>query len=96
VDLVGDPARLVNKLRPLVRDGGRLVAINNALFTSGREYIGALERLGADRFLAVEEIIAVPEDVCGYPATRLSTLPADPAPFNHATKIAVLRVKKRN
>ena len=95
VDLVGDPARLVNKLRPLVRDGGRLVAVNNALFTSGREYIEALEHLGADGFLAVEELIAVPEDVCGYPATRLSTLPADPAPFNHATKIAVLRVKKR-
>jgi 23S rRNA (cytosine1962-C5)-methyltransferase len=95
VDLVSDPARLINKLRPLVRDGGRLVAVNNALFTAGQDYLDALEKLGADGYLTLEEIIAVPEDVCGYAATRVYGPPADPAPFNHPTKIAVLRVKKR-
>ena len=93
VDLVGDPARLINKVRPLVRGGGRLVAVNNALFTSGEEHLRALEGLGADGYLALEEIISVPEDIAGYPATRLSTPPANPAPFNHPTKIAVLRIQ---
>ncbi len=95
VDLVGDPARLINKLRPLVRDGGRLVAVNNALFTLGQAYRAGLGALETDGYLALEEIIAVPEDVCGYPETRVAAPPVDPAPFNHPTKIAVLRVKKR-
>jgi 23S rRNA (cytosine1962-C5)-methyltransferase len=95
VDLVSDPVRLINKLRPLVRDGGRLVAVNNALFTGGQAYLSALEELAQDGYLALEEIIPVPEDVIGYPHTRVSAPPVDPAPFNHPTKIAVLRVKKR-
>ena len=95
VDLVGDPARLINKVRPLVKDGGRLVAVNNALFTSGKAYLEALERLAEDGYLRVEEIIPVPEDVCGFPTTRVSAPPADPAPFDHSTKIAVLRVLRR-
>ena len=93
VDLVGDPARLINKVRPLVRGGGRLIAVNNAIFTSGEEFMRDLEGLGADGYLAVEEIIPALEDICGYPATRLTNPPADPAPFNHPTKIAVLRIK---
>ncbi len=92
VDLVSDPARLINKVRPLVRQGGRLVAVNNALFTSGAVYLRVLEALGEGGYLAVEELIPVPEDVTGYPATRVSAPPADPSPFNHPTKIAVLRV----
>ena len=44
VDLVGDPVRLINKVRPLVRSGGRLIAVNNALFTSGEEYMRVLDR----------------------------------------------------
>jgi 23S rRNA (cytosine1962-C5)-methyltransferase len=93
VDLVADPVRLINKVRPLVRGGGRLIAVNNALFTSGEEYMRLLEGLGADGHLALEEIIPVPEDICGYPATRFSIPPANPAPFNHPTKIAILRNK---
>jgi 23S rRNA (cytosine1962-C5)-methyltransferase len=96
VDLVGDSARLINKVRPLVRGGGRLIAVNNALFTSGEEYVRVLEGLGADGYLALEEIIPVSEDVAGYPATRLSFPPANPAPFNHPTKIVVLRIKSKS
>ncbi len=95
VDLVGDPARLVNKLRPLVRAGGRLVAVNNALFTSGQAYMQALQGLCADDFLSLEDILPVPADVTGFPQTILTPPPADPAPFNHPTKIAVLRVRRK-
>ena len=93
VDLAKDSARLINKLRPLVNDGGYLAAVNNALFLSGQAYIETLESLCADGYLQIETLIPVPEDFTGYPNTRLGSPPVDPAPFNHATKIAVLRVR---
>ena len=43
----------------------------------------------------VEEIIPVPDDFTGYPATRVGAFVTDPAPFNHPTKIAVLRVRRK-
>ena len=95
VDMLGESSRLINKLRPLVRDGGSLIVINNALFLSGAEYMSSLQNLCRDGFLTIEETIAVPEDICGYPDTRVSTGPSDPLPFNHSTKIAVLRVKRK-
>jgi len=95
VDLGRDSARLINKVRPLVADGGRLVAINNALFVSGREYLAALEGLCADGYLAIETLIPVPEDFTGYPGTVRGIPVTDPAPFNHATKIAVLHVRRK-
>ena len=95
VDLVTQYTRLINKVRPLVADGGRLVAINNALFVSGADYMGMLEELCTDGYLAIEELVPVPPDYAGYPHTRLRALPRDPAPFNHATKIAVLRVRRK-
>lgn len=95
VDLENQPERLINKLRPLVRDGGRLIAINNALFLSGADYINQLEELGADGYLELEEIIPVPEDITGYPETILRRPPVDPAPFNHPTKIAVLKISRK-
>jgi len=36
VDLNTDSARLINKVRPLINDGGWLVSVNNALYVSGR------------------------------------------------------------
>jgi 23S rRNA (cytosine1962-C5)-methyltransferase len=96
VDLEGEADRLLNKLRPLVGDGGTLVAVNNALFVSGAEWTRALAALCADGYLAVEERIDVPEDVAGFAATRVGTPPEDPAPFNHSTKIAVLRVRRKD
>lgn len=95
VDLLGESERLINKLRPLVNDGGRLVAVNNALYLSGRDYLDGLGRLCASGFLAIEELISIPEDISGYAETRAGLPPADPAPFNHSTKIAILGVKRK-
>lgn len=95
VDLAKNSARLINKVRPLINDGGWLVTINNALFVSGKAYLGVLEELCADGYLQIEELIPVPEDFTGYPETRRGSPVTDPTPFNHATKIAVLRVRRK-
>ncbi len=72
-----------------------LVAVNSALFLSGNDYIEAPESLCADEYLQIEELIPVPEDFTGYAQTRLRSLSVDPAPFNHTTKIAVLKVRRK-
>jgi 23S rRNA (cytosine1962-C5)-methyltransferase len=95
VDLAADSKRLINKVRPLVADGGWLVAINNALFLSGGEYMAMLETLCADGYLRIEDTIPIPEDFTGYPETRVGEFVVDPAPFNHPTKIAVLRARRK-
>ena len=95
VDLQKNNQRLINKLRPLVRDGGWLVAINNALFVSGKDYLSSLEELCADGYLHIEALIPVPDDFCGFPAS-VSSAPVDPTPFNHPTKIAILKVRRKN
>ncbi len=96
VDMVKRSARVINKVRPLVRDGGCLAAVNNALFLSGEEYLQTLEGLCQDGYLSIEQLVPVPQDVTGFPETRLGSLPADPAPFNHSTKIALLRVRRKS
>ncbi len=93
VDQENEGARLVNKVRPLVNDGGYLIAINNALYVSGREYMQTLEELCRDGYLKIEELIPVPEHFVGY--NRLNKPITDPAPFNHSTKIAVLKVRRK-
>ena len=95
VDLNRDSSRLINKVRPLVRDGGWLVAVNNALYVSGKEYLELLEGLCADGYLKIADLIPVPEDFTGYPETRVGEPVTDPAPFNHSTKIAILEVKRK-
>lgn len=95
VDLVAQSHRVINKVRPLINDGGILVAINNAVFVSGAEYLRTLERLCADGYLGIEELIPVPPDCTGYPETRIRPPLVDPTPFNHSTKIAVLRVRRK-
>lgn len=93
VDQERESARLINKVRPLINDGGTLVAINNALYVSGREYMRTLEGLCADGYLKIRELIPAPEDFVGYrPVGQPIT---DPAPFNHSTKIAILDVKRK-
>jgi len=96
VDQVNDSARLINKVRPLINDGGTLIAINNALFVSGGEYMRTLESLCQDGYLKIKELIPVPQDFTGYPETRSGHPITDPTPFNHSTKIAVLEVKRKN
>lgn len=95
VDLVAQSPRVINKVRPLINDGGWLVAINNALFVSGAEYMRMLETLCRDGYLAIEALIPVPPDCTGYPETRVRPPLVDPAPFNHSTKIAILRVRRK-
>jgi 23S rRNA (cytosine1962-C5)-methyltransferase len=95
LDLNTDSARLINKVRPLIRDGGWLVAINNALYVSGEEYLHSLEALCADGYLKIAELIPVPEDCTGYPGSRLGEPVTDPRPFNHSTKIAAMEVKRK-
>ena len=96
VDLVAEGKRLINKVRPLINDDGRLVAINNALYVSGGEYMRTLEALCVDGYLKIAELIPVPEDFIGYASTRREAPVTDPAPFNHSTKIAVMEIKRKS
>ncbi len=93
VDQVHDGARLINKVRPLINDGGILIAINNALYVSGQEYLHTLEEICKDGYLKIKELIPVPEDFTGY--NKVGQPITDPNPFNHSTKIAILDVKKK-
>ncbi len=86
---------MLAKARPLVGDGGALVAVNNALFVSGRAWLAALEALCADGYLAVESLVAAPDDRVGMTGA-MGQWPADPAPFNHPTKIAVLWARRKD
>ncbi len=95
VDQIHESARLINKARPLVEDGGYLVAINNALYVSGAEYLTTLQQLGEDGYLRLEEIIPVPQDCLGFGTLPGESAVVDPAPFNHSTKIVVLRVRRK-
>ena len=96
IDLLKHNKRVINKVRPLINDGGFLVAINNALYVSGVDYLRTLQDLCADGYLAVECFIPVPQDFSGYPHTRVRDLPVDPSPFNHSTKIAILRARRKD
>ena len=93
VDQEKESARLINKVRPLIKDNGYLIAINNALYISGKEYIQTLEELCKDGYLVIKELIPVDEDLARpNPKSKPVT---DPAPFNHSTKIAILTVKRK-
>ncbi len=94
VDQVNESARLINKVRPLVNDGGYLIAINNALFVSGQEFMHTLEKLCEDDYIKIQELIPVPQSFVGY--NIVNKLITDPAPFNHSTKIAVLSVRRKH
>ena len=93
VDLENESARLINKVRPLINDGGHLIAINNALYVSGKGYIQSLEALCRDGYLTIRELIPVPQDFIGHSLIGKSI--TDPAPFNHSTKIAALEVRRK-
>jgi 23S rRNA (cytosine1962-C5)-methyltransferase len=96
VDLQGGTNRLINKVRPLAVHEGVLVAVNNALFLSGADYMAELHALCESPYLEFEDIIPVPPDVTGYPETVVDTPPVDPSPFNHPTKIALLRAFRKD
>jgi len=96
VDLEAGTSRLLDKLRPLVGDGGALVVVHNALFVPGAEVHAALSRLASDGYATIEELIDVPEDAAGYEATRVGEPPVDPSPWKHPTKIAIVRVRRKD
>jgi 23S rRNA (cytosine1962-C5)-methyltransferase len=93
VDLENESVRLINKVRPLINDGGTLISINNGVYVSGQEYMQVLETICKDGYLKIRELIPVPEDFIGY--NKVGKPITDPSPFNHSTKIAVLDVKKK-
>ena len=96
VDLLQNWHGLVNKLRPLVAHEGWLVAINNALFLPGSELMESVKKLTSDGYLEVSEIVFVPQDVTGYAESIVGKAPADPAPFNHPTKIIIMRAYRKD
>jgi len=96
VDLINENERLINKVRPLVDDGGFLILVNNALFVNGKDYIQSLEKLCQDGYLSIEKLISIPMDITGYPETVVNDPPVDPYPYNHSTKITILRVKSKS
>ncbi len=95
VDQVTQSNKLINKIRPLVKEGGWLIVINNALFVSGEEYLQTLKNICKDGYILVDQLMDVPPDVAGFPNTITGKSPAVTDPFNHSTKIALLRVLKR-
>ena len=96
VDLVSQSSRVINKVRPLVGHDGYLVVINNALFAPGAAFMNMLEDLCSDGYLSIQEIIPAPPDFTGFPDTRSAQPPVDPAPFNHSTKIVILRARRKD
>ena len=95
IDLAKNYDRLINKVRPLIHHNGYLITVNNALFQSGIDHYNQLNHLCKDGYLIIQEIIPVPEDCIGDASHIKDKLPQDPSPYNHATKITILRVKKK-
>jgi len=96
VDLQKESVQLINKVRPLVAHEGRLIAINNALYVTGKQFIDEINDLSKTGYVAMESIITIPSDITGYPETITAKPPVDPAPFNHPTKICVLKVLRKD
>jgi 23S rRNA (cytosine1962-C5)-methyltransferase len=93
VDVQTGMSSLINKVRPLLGHEGFLVAVNNAAFVSGATYQAALDALCSD-YLKMDTRIEVPEDCLGM--VRQTPLLTDPTPFNHSTKIAVMRTFRKD
>ena len=95
VDLARNAAALINKIRPLAAHGGKIITVNNALFLSGKDFLAQLEGISGP-WLSVSEIIPVPDSFFGFEPIGGNILPADPAPFSHPTKIAVLDIMRKD
>ncbi len=96
VDLAYAPAALLNKVRPLVAHDGYLVAVNNSLYLSGHDFLAAVDALCDGVYLKREAIVPVPEDFTGGNPEYRRCYQVDPAPFNHPTKIVILRVARKD
>ena len=96
VDLLTESMQLINKVRSLVGHEGYLAVVNNALFLGGAEFMKTIEDVCSSGYLNLERIIPVPDDVAIPLQNRIQSPPADPAPFNHSTKIVILRVERKD
>ncbi|MEK9657966.1 MAG: class I SAM-dependent methyltransferase [bacterium] len=96
IDLSKNYHKLINKVRPIIHDGGYLVSINNALFQSGKTHHDDLQCLCKDGYLRIEKIIPVHQDCLGFLENFKEGLPADPAPYNYSTKMTILRIKRKD
>ena len=96
VDLSADPRNLIDKVRPLVAHNGWLVVANNALYLPGAAFDAVLTDVCADGYATLVQRFDVPDDVRGYASSRVSDGPADPAPFNHPTKLALLQIQRKD
>lgn len=92
VDLVRNPLGVIAKVRPLVRDGGTLIVVNNALRLSGEDFLTALDSICDGFYLSRKGIVEIPEDFTGY---TTNAWPVSPAPFNHPTKIQLLHCRRK-
>ena len=95
IDIVNNYTSLINKVRPLISDGGYLITISNALFQTGEDHHQVLTKLCEDGYLSIEKLVSVPSSFIGNPELLKSDLPSDPAPYNHSTKITILNVKRK-
>ena len=95
VDQARNAAALINKIRPLAAHGGKIIVLNNALFLSGRDFLAQIEPLCGE-CLSVSELIPVPDSFTGFTDISSAHYPADPAPFNHPTKIVILDVRRKD
>jgi len=72
-----DPDCIADSRRPLVRSGGSLIAVNNALCLRGVDFLRELEGLCAGGCLAIDKLISVPKDITGFAATRVGAIAID-------------------
>jgi len=95
-NLNSDFSRLVNKVRPLIAHLGYLIAVQNAVYVSGQAFMNELNSICASGYAQVADIIPVSPDFTGSVKPDFDYFPANPAPFNHPTKIAILRFERKD
>lgn len=95
IDIQKNYPSLINKVRPLVADGGKIIAMNNAVYLSGADFISQLNQTFRDGYVQSGDAIPVPSSFYGNVAVN-EKLPADPAPFNHSTKILQLEITRKD
>lgn len=96
VDLQQQHSQLINKVRPLVAHEGRLIVINNALYVPGKQVVDEINEMSKSGYISLESVIEIPADITGYPETIQGQPPVNPAPFNHPTKISILKVTRKD
>ena len=95
VDQARNAAGLINKIRPLIAHQGKIIVLNNALYLSGKDFLSQIKSLCGD-CLSIAETIPVPDSFYGFSPVTPDHFPADPAPFNHPTKIIILDVRRKD